>query len=156
MSILCFGSQKSLPKGATQWIQRNIGSTVIFLLVNKVKLPKDHHCHLKCTSTFPETLAECPEGYILVEGDVGGYGNVGNEPSVADQDLGACAALCTTRPGECCSFEWSPSLKICNLNQECAPTGNKFRDYLFCVKGAFDVTNVLLMCHSLHVLRLDF
>ena len=96
---------------------------------------------------------ECPEGYILVEGDVGGYGNVGKEPSVVDQDLGACAALCTDRPGECCSFEWSPSLKICNLNQECAPTGNKFRDYLFCVKGAFDD-------HSLHVPRkrpsLDF
>ena len=99
---------------------------------------------------------ECPEGYILVEGDVGGYGNVGTEPSVEDQDLGACATLCTDRPGECCSFEWSPSLKICNLNQECAPTGNKFKDYLFCVKGAFDVTIVLLMCHSLHVPRLDF
>ena len=87
---------------------------------------------------FESTLPGCPEGYILVEGDVGGYGNVGDPSSVPDQDLGSCATLCNNLPNECCSFEWSLTEKKCNLNQECAPTGNKFRDYLFCVKGAFD------------------
>ena len=90
----------------------------------------------------------------MVEGDVGGYGNVANEPSVADQDLGSCATLCNARPRECCSFEWSPSSRICNLNQECAPTGKKFKDYLFCVKGAFDKNSMMLqtttayMCYA--------
>ena len=95
-------------------------------------MPKGHRCSLECT------LPECPKGYILMEGDVSGWGNVANEPSVADQDLGSCATLCNARPDECCSFEWSPSSRICNLNEECAPTGYKFKDYRFCVKGAFD------------------
>ena len=91
-----------------------------------------------CQHKRSSTLPECPEGYILVEGDVGGYGNVGDPPSVPDQDLGSCAALCNDLPDDCCSFEWSPTERRCNLNQECAPTKNKFRDYLFCVKGALD------------------
>ena len=81
----------------------------------------------------PSSLPQCPEGYILVEGDSWGEAL----STASDQDIKSCAALCTDLPGECCSFEWSPTERQCNLNRECAPSHEKFQDYLFCVKGAF-------------------
>ena len=80
----------------------------------------------------PSPLPQCPEGYILVEGDSWGEAL----STASDQDIKSCAALCTDLPGECCSFEWSPTERQCNLNRECAPSHEKFQDYLFCVKGA--------------------
>ena len=101
----------------------------------------------------PSPLPQCPEGYILVEGDSWGEAL----STASDQDIKSCAALCTDLPGECCSFEWSPTERQCNLNRECAPSHEKFQDYLFCVKGAFKhnlLTNNWRK-HRLHVSRLD-
>ena len=101
----------------------------------------------------PSSLPQCPEGYILVEGDSWGEAL----STASDQDIKSCAALCTDLPGECCSFEWSPTERQCNLNRECAPSHEKFQDYLFCVKGAFKhnlLTNNWRK-HRLHVSRLD-
>ena len=35
---------------------------------------------------------------------------------------------------DCCSYEYSPVRKMCNLNKECKPTGGKVGDFLFCQK----------------------
>ena len=44
-----------------------------------------------------------------------------------------CGQACRSN-GECCSYEFSPSYKDCNLNKECKPSQKKFQDFLFCKK----------------------
>ena len=46
-----------------------------------------------------------------------------------------CAKLCSYDK-MCCSYEWSPIEKKCNLNKGCKPkTSENFRDYNFCAMG---------------------
>ena len=35
---------------------------------------------------------------------------------------------------DCCSYEYSPSVKMCNLNKKCEPEEKKVGDFLFCKK----------------------
>ena len=35
---------------------------------------------------------------------------------------------------KCCSYEFSPTLLQCNLNEECKPTQKKHSDFLYCKK----------------------
>ena len=35
---------------------------------------------------------------------------------------------------KCCSYEYSPEAKMCNLNEGCDPTSKKMGDFLFCKK----------------------
>ena len=66
-----------------------------------------------------------------------GYPNVKcyeiKKNSIEDSVYG-CSKRCNDEP-KCCSFEYSQTEKICNLNKDCAPTSLQFKDYKFCVKG---------------------
>ena len=46
-----------------------------------------------------------------------------------------CSFACSQTP-KCCSYEYSPDRKMCNLNKECEPTEGKHVDFLFCKKLA--------------------
>ena len=46
-----------------------------------------------------------------------------------------CRFACSQTP-KCCSYEYSPDRKMCNLNKECEPTEGKHVDFLFCKKLA--------------------
>ena len=76
----------------------------------------------------------CPASYTYVAGDVPGVGvGVGSLPSV--DNIESCAGHCDIS-SNCCSFEYSPRRKLCNLNSECQPTIEVYQDYEFCVKGS--------------------
>jgi hypothetical protein len=76
---------------------------------------------------------DCPQGYLSREGDVPGYGTEikGKQNTDVVTD---CSSKCDIDPN-CCSFEWSPTTKLCNLNRTCEPTQAKYKDYYFCTKG---------------------
>ena len=84
-------------------------------------------------------LSECPTGYKLVDGDIPGWGwkSTHNVETIDD-----CATLCSDHV-ECCSYEWSPTAHICNLNKVCQPTEDKYRDYFFCQRE--DMGNFALL-----------
>ena len=44
-----------------------------------------------------------------------------------------CLLACVASPN-CCSYEYSPVRKMCNLNNECEPKEKKIGDFLFCKK----------------------
>ena len=74
----------------------------------------------------------CSEGYEDKNGDVPGRGIKGD---INDTTTDECAALCNAE-AMCCAYEWSPSDKICHLNEECSPTASKYTDYYYCaIKG---------------------
>jgi len=86
---------------------------------------------------------KCPEKFALVPGDVSGAGTAGVS-HLDDQSKEECGAACGEEPS-CCSFEWSPTSRGCNLNKECAPTAATYKDYLFCVE-----VNARLRFQALH------
>ena len=74
----------------------------------------------------------CPSSYVYKAGDVDGYDTVGKRTSVSN--IATCAKYCDN-DSACCSFEYSPRRKWCNLNKECGPTHGVYQDFDFCVKG---------------------
>merc|ERR1712126_237394 len=78
-------------------------------------------------------LQDCPQGYKLTPGDIPDWGNSIKPGGYLNQNIGQCKDLCNAN-NLCCSFEWSPTERRCNLNQECVPTEGKYKDYLFCHK----------------------
>merc|ERR1719369_2344646 len=48
-------------------------------------------------------------------------------------DNEGCGRLCESIE-ECCSYEFSPNEKLCNLNRDCKPNAEKHKDYIFCSK----------------------
>merc|ERR1719347_1618348 len=76
----------------------------------------------------------CPAGYATLYGDIGGRGdiNAGEEGITRDQ----CEGKCTSNP-RCCSFEYSPARRFCNLNTKCSPTSKKYQDFMFCAKSDY-------------------
>ena len=48
--------------------------------------------------------------------------------------LDGCGKACSEE-SNCCSFEYSFSKKICNLNIDCEPTSPRYQDYVFCSKN---------------------
>ena len=54
--------------------------------------------------------------------------------SVIEKDFHRCGQACL-KNSKCCSYEFSPTYKQCNLNKECLPTTKKFQDFLFCKKN---------------------
>ena len=75
----------------------------------------------------------CPDGYKLQPGDIPGSGQIGGNPSIETDVLG-CSIRCNEL-ASCCSFEYSPTEKYCNLNKDCSPTESVQKDYAFCTKG---------------------
>ena len=73
-------------------------------------------------------LGECPYGYSPKSGDVPGWGSISKNPRIAT--VNECSSLCN-RDESCCSFEYSSTTQICNLNRECDPTQGPFEDYIF-------------------------
>ena len=76
-------------------------------------------------------ISECPRGYIFTEGDIKGWGQL--EGRIKLPVIDDCAKLCNEE-SRCCSFEYSKRSKKCNLNSDCQPTRDKYKDYAFCIK----------------------
>ena len=87
----------------------------------------------------------CTNGYNLIHGDVPGWG-LQIKGRIKTNNKG-CAKLCNEEKN-CCSYEYSPTEKLCNLNKDCKPSAKVYKDYSFCVKGKltrlgyFDVTDI--------------
>ena len=77
-------------------------------------------------------ISGCPYGYTLKEGDIPGWGQLG---STTESTIVECSNRCNDK-SSCCSFEYSPTKKRCNLNRDCEPTEAKHQDYAFCTKTA--------------------
>merc|ERR1719357_1579329 len=77
-----------------------------------------------------QVIAECPEEYYNIDGFIDGMGQIeGNFESTMIE----CGEKCSNNT-ECCSFEFSYSTRLCNLNRDCAPSSVKSGDYFFCIK----------------------
>ena len=73
----------------------------------------------------------CSKGYVLVPGDIPRWGQIRGRIKT---DADGCAKQCNDNKN-CCSYEYSPRKKICNLNRACKPSRKKFGDFNFCAKG---------------------
>jgi len=75
----------------------------------------------------------CPSGYVLEQGDVGGWGYDAEHGRLAASNVLECANFCSADP-ECKSFEFSPTHATpCNLNNVEHPAGsNNHMDFIFC------------------------
>ena len=81
------------------------------------------------------TGSTCPVQYTNYAGDVPGWGSIQSLLSINNDT--SCAKHCDLTSG-CCSFEYSPTERRCNLNRECKPTrAEVHKNYTFCVKGIF-------------------
>jgi len=76
----------------------------------------------------------CPSSYIYTAGDVAGWGSLPGGGLSSVDNIETCAGHCDAN-SNCCSFEYSPMTKKCNLNSECQPTKDVFEDFNFCVKA---------------------
>ena len=83
----------------------------------------------------PLFFSVCPAGSVLLSGDIPGRGQVGSNPS-NETTISDCSDRCNSEPN-CCSFEYSATEKKCNLNKDCRPTHDVYKDYSFCSKGNF-------------------
>ena len=77
--------------------------------------------NLRCESKSPklsETFAAlCPLGYNYHNGGVSGWGSISGQAYFEELSLTFCKWLCESKT-DCCSFEWSPTSRMCNLNKE--------------------------------------
>ena len=76
---------------------------------------------------FPEG---CPDGFFNELGDIGGSGQIGGGIKTT---MAGCGKECTRTPA-CCSFEFSYTSQLCNLNSDCFPSLPPYLDYYFCTK----------------------
>merc|ERR1711862_725012 len=73
----------------------------------------------------------CPLGWVTNDGDTPGWGQLGG--GIFTGNVGECTQRCEENPS-CCSIEYSPTEKLCNLNRDCTPSAPKYKDYLYCTK----------------------
>merc|ERR1711974_402781 len=71
----------------------------------------------------------CHEAYELIEGSA-----KGNNLQMNNVNHIKCSFQCSANR-DCCSYEYSPDSKICNLHEECEAKEKKVEDLLFCRKG---------------------
>ena len=83
----------------------------------------------------PLFFSVCPAGFVFLPGDIPGWGQIGSNPST-EATISDCSDRCNSEPN-CCSFEYSATEKKCNLNRDCQPTQDVYKDYSFCSKGIF-------------------
>merc|ERR1719320_2366655 len=72
----------------------------------------------------------CPAGYDYKEGDIQGWGQLKGRINTT---MEGCSDECNNQ-ADCCSFEYSFSSGLCNLNKDCEPSLGKYKDYHFCRK----------------------
>merc|ERR1712243_333772 len=77
------------------------------------------------------TAAGCPAGYDSKDGDIPGWGQIRGRINTT---MEGCSEECNKQEG-CCSYEFSYSSELCNLNKDCQPSQPKYLDYHFCTKG---------------------
>jgi len=82
------------------------------------------------TNTSPSNSQACRDGYVAAPGDVDGA-TLGRFYDIASTD--DCAKICD-QIASCCSYEWSPSRRHCNINRECEPNLPKYEDYQLCIQ----------------------
>ena len=75
--------------------------------------------------------AGCPAGYDSKDGDIPGWGQIRGRIRTT---MEGCSEECNKQEG-CCSYEFSYSSQLCNLNKDCQPSQPKYLDYYFCTKG---------------------
>merc|ERR1719187_1868372 len=98
-----------------------------------------HNCGCCDTNTFTASVQcctcgggyGCPDGYRLLPGDKPGWGDIG---SFRVNSLHECTNKCNERH-DCRAFEYSPTEKICNLNNRDVANHPKYKDYITCAKG---------------------
>jgi len=66
-----------------------------------------------------------------MDGDIPGWGQLKGRINTT---MEGCSEECSKHEG-CCSYEYSFSSRLCNLNKDCEPTQGKYKDYHFCTKG---------------------
>jgi len=77
-----------------------------------------------------ETGNVCNKEFERVHGDVKGTGFYQRSGVKTAQ---RCGYLCTNQCWTCCSYEYSPKDKKCNMNMECHPNDPRdHKDYIFC------------------------
>merc|ERR1719318_1083726 len=82
------------------------------------------------TTITTEAQSMCPNGFKMAEGDIPGWGQIKGKISTT---YFGCGQECAKNQG-CCSFEYSSTEKLCNLNSGCKPTVQPYKDYKFCIK----------------------
>jgi len=88
---------------------------------------------------------DCPSGYEFISGS-GPKWSTGGSDKPCSFDM--CAADCTQRE-DCLSIEWSPSTRLCRLNNVAHPTNSSLLDYVFCRKTALNTK----LLHAVNVLQ---
>ena len=77
----------------------------------------------------------CADKYQKSSGAVGGQGTIASH-----KDVGTtfeCAKFCDA-VANCCSYEWSPIAKTCQINVECNPSTMQTQERIaFCLKGKY-------------------
>ena len=76
-------------------------------------------------------ISGCPPAYTSKTGDIPGWGQIRGK---IETTMTGCGEECDKAEG-CCSFEFSDSSKLCNLNRDCEPTLGKYKDYHYCTQG---------------------
>ena len=79
---------------------------------------------------FPPGIV-CAAGYDSKDGDIPGWGQIRGRIRTT---MEGCSEECDKQEG-CCSYEFSYSSELCNLNKDCQPSQPKYLDYYFCTKG---------------------
>merc|ERR1711933_538 len=77
------------------------------------------------------TTEDCPANYVSAEGDIAGWGQIKGRIQTT---MKGCSEECNKHE-ECCSFEYSHSSGLCNLNRDCQPSKEKYLDYNFCIRN---------------------
>mmetsp|Transcript_40308 Transcript_40308/g.92698 ORF Transcript_40308/g.92698 Transcript_40308/m.92698 type:complete len:503 (-) Transcript_40308:47-1555(-) len=86
---------------------------------------------------------ECPHGYHLVPGDIGGGDAYGRDLQNHVNSMEECKEDCDSRE-DCLSFEFSPSAMQCYLNKKHLPTEDSvpWKDFMFCSRDLVQVLEI--------------
>ena len=114
---------------STKTVNLQLENTKIIFFAQKVR----KNCIISFQDITTKFCLElhCPAGYDYKEGDIPGWGQLKGR---IETTMEGCSDECSNQAG-CCSYEYSYSSGLCNLNKDCEPAVGKYKDYLFCTKG---------------------
>merc|ERR1712226_164989 len=84
--------------------------------------------------TAVQAGGECQVGFKFVPGDVIGNSNIPGGSLTNIKSTAECGDKCLMT-NACRSYEYSPSLKKCNLMKEAEPDSEVYEDFAFCVRA---------------------